>query len=47
MGTDKPGIYEIDWQQAGGHNRIALCLESEAVGIIDVTKIPELTPQSS
>lgn len=47
VGTDKPGIYEIDWQQTGKLNRIALCLESEAVGIIDVTKVPELNPPTS
>ncbi|KAH8110643.1 WD40 repeat-like protein [Phellopilus nigrolimitatus] len=41
-GADKTGIYEIDWQQTGKLNRIAMCLESRAVGIIDVTRVPAL-----
>ncbi|TDL28350.1 WD40 repeat-like protein [Rickenella mellea] len=41
-GHDKPGIYEIDWQQKGGINRIAMCLESRAVGVVDVTRVPAL-----
>ncbi|KAI5122354.1 hypothetical protein M0805_004112 [Coniferiporia weirii] len=41
-GPDKPGIYEIDWHQTGKTNRIAMCLETRAVGIIDVTRVPAL-----
>jgi hypothetical protein len=39
---DKQGIFEIDWQQRGGLDLIALTLESMEVCIIDVKKIPEL-----
>ncbi|KAG6811854.1 hypothetical protein H0H92_005525 [Tricholoma furcatifolium] len=41
-GPDKPGVFEIDWQVAGGFNRIALALECRAVAVIDVAKIPAL-----
>ncbi|ETW86725.1 hypothetical protein HETIRDRAFT_306016 [Heterobasidion irregulare TC 32-1] len=40
--TQKRGIFEIDWQQSGDVDRIALALESKKVGIIDISKIPAL-----
>jgi len=41
-GPEKPGIFEIDWQQTGDVNRIAFALESRQVGVIDVTKVAAL-----
>ncbi|EPT01568.1 hypothetical protein FOMPIDRAFT_1036248 [Fomitopsis schrenkii] len=41
-GSEKPGIFEIDWQQAGNINRMALALESNQVGVVDVTRVPLL-----
>jgi len=38
-GTDKPGVFEIDWQQHNGIDRIALALECREVAVLDVTKI--------
>jgi transducin (beta)-like 1 len=38
-GTEKPGVFEIDWQQHNGIDRIALALESGEVAVIDLTKI--------
>ena len=41
-GSEKPGIFEIDWQQTGNINRMALALESNQVGVVDVTRVPFL-----
>ncbi|KZT74970.1 WD40 repeat-like protein [Daedalea quercina L-15889] len=41
-GSEKPGIFEIDWQQSGNINRMALALESNQVGVVDVTRVPLL-----
>ncbi|CCL98106.1 uncharacterized protein FIBRA_00100 [Fibroporia radiculosa] len=41
-GSEKPGIFEIDWQQSGNINRMALALESNQVGVVDVTRVPFL-----
>lgn len=38
-GSEKPGVFEIDWQEYHGINRIALALECREVAVIDVTKI--------
>jgi len=38
-GPQQPGIYEIEWQQAGPMNRVALCLESGEVGIVDTKEL--------
>lgn len=35
------GVFEIDWQCSGDVNRFAFVLESETVGVVDLTKIPE------
>ncbi|KAI8990549.1 WD40 repeat-like protein [Trametes punicea] len=40
--TGKRGIFELSWQQFGNINRIAMALENRAVGIADLTRIPEL-----
>jgi transducin (beta)-like 1 len=41
MDTEKCGVFEIDWQQSGKINRIALALESRLVGIVDVSGMCE------
>lgn len=41
-GLEKQGIFEIDWQQKGGLDLIALTLESMEVRVIDAKKIPAL-----
>jgi transducin (beta)-like 1 len=41
-GTEKPGVFKIDWQRVGDVNRIALALECHQVAIIDVAWIPAL-----
>jgi len=41
-GTEKPGVFEIDWQLHGSINRIALALECRQVAVIDVSRIPSL-----
>ncbi|KDQ63157.1 hypothetical protein JAAARDRAFT_120290 [Jaapia argillacea MUCL 33604] len=41
-GSEKPGVYEIDWQQVGKTSRIALALESRSVAVIDATRIPAI-----
>ncbi|OBZ68595.1 F-box-like/WD repeat-containing protein TBL1XR1 [Grifola frondosa] len=41
-GPEKPGIFEIDWQQSEDLNRLALALESCQVGVVDLTKVPLL-----
>lgn len=40
--TESPAVFEIDWQQFGNVNRIAMALESGLVGIVDITQIPEV-----
>jgi transducin (beta)-like 1 len=35
------GVFEIDWQSSGEVSRFAFALESEKVGVVDLTKIPE------
>lgn len=39
-GAEKSGIYEVIWQQTDKLNRIALCLESCSVAVIDASRIP-------
>jgi transducin (beta)-like 1 len=39
-GSDKPGIFEIDWQEEDDVNRIAMALECREVAVLDVNKIP-------
>ena len=34
-------MFEIDWQNSGDISRFAFVLESEKVGVVDLTKIPE------
>lgn len=41
-GVEKPGVFEIDWQQHTGLNRITLALECRQLAVIDVTRVPEL-----
>ena len=41
-GVDRPGIFEIVWQQSGKFNRIAMAMEKCTVGVVDLTQIPEL-----
>ncbi|TFK77481.1 WD40 repeat-like protein [Pluteus cervinus] len=42
-GSDKPGVFEIDWQQQeDGLNRVALALECRQLAVIDAQKIPAL-----
>ncbi|EJC98713.1 WD40 repeat-like protein [Fomitiporia mediterranea MF3/22] len=41
-GSEKSGIYEVTWQQVDRLNRIALCLESNYVAVVDVTRVPAL-----
>lgn len=43
--TERAAIFEIDWQQTGSLNRIALGLETGLVGIVDVSQIPALRIQ--
>ncbi|KAI0053435.1 WD40 repeat-like protein [Auriscalpium vulgare] len=38
----KRSIFEIDWQQTGDIDRIAMALESRKVGVIDVKRLPAL-----
>jgi transducin (beta)-like 1 len=38
-GSEKPGVFEIDWQREGNINRIALALECRQVGVVDITRI--------
>jgi hypothetical protein len=38
---DVAGVFEIDWQNGGDISRFAFVLESEKVGVVDLTKIPE------
>jgi hypothetical protein len=39
---DGAGVFDIDWQRVGDIHRFAFVLESEKVGVADLTKIPEL-----
>ncbi|KAF8640399.1 hypothetical protein AX17_000068 [Amanita inopinata Kibby_2008] len=41
-GADKPGVFEIDWQEHDGVSRIALALECRQVAVIDILGIPAL-----
>jgi len=45
-GPDKPGVFEISWQQTGSVDRIALALERHQVGVIDVTRVTALQDDS-
>lgn len=45
-GTDRPGVFEIDWQDQEGVNRIAIALECRQVAVIDVKKIAALRDES-
>ncbi|KAF9531829.1 WD40-repeat-containing domain protein [Crepidotus variabilis] len=38
-GTEKPGVFEIAWQEDQGINRIAVALECREVAVIDISKI--------
>jgi transducin (beta)-like 1 len=42
-GSHQPAIFEIAWQQSGGFNRIAVALENNEVGIVDVNQIPSIS----
>lgn len=45
-GSDRPGVFEIDWQVQDGVNRIALALECQEVAVLDVNKLPAfLSPE--
>ncbi|OCH96413.1 WD40 repeat-like protein [Obba rivulosa] len=41
-GYTKPAIFEIDWQQTGSLNRLAVALESQEVAVVDINRIPSL-----
>lgn len=38
-GAEKPGVFEIDWQEYDGVNRIAMALECRQVAVLDVNKL--------
>ena len=38
-GTQRPGVFEIDWQVQDGVNRIALALECRDVAVLDLNKL--------
>ncbi|KDR85615.1 hypothetical protein GALMADRAFT_234582 [Galerina marginata CBS 339.88] len=38
-GADKPGVFEIDWQEHEGVNRIAMALECRQVAVLDLNKL--------
>ncbi|KJA28617.1 hypothetical protein HYPSUDRAFT_156006 [Hypholoma sublateritium FD-334 SS-4] len=38
-GSGKPGVFEIDWQDHEGINRIAMALECRQVAVVDVAKL--------
>jgi transducin (beta)-like 1 len=47
--TAGPGagpIYDVNWQKFGGR-RLAMCMKSKIVGIVDTTRIPELMDEAS
>ncbi|KAF9055898.1 WD40-repeat-containing domain protein [Panaeolus papilionaceus] len=37
--AERPGIFELDWQQHEGINRIAMALECQQVAVLDVNKL--------
>ena len=39
---DLAGVFEIGWQHSGDISRFAFALESEKVGVVDLTKVPEI-----
>jgi len=41
-GGNFAGVFEIDWQNSGDISRFAFVLESEKIGVVDLTKIPGL-----
>ncbi len=41
-GSSQPSIFEIVWQQSGNLNRLAMAMERRTVGVVDLTRIPEL-----
>ncbi|KAF8963926.1 WD40-repeat-containing domain protein [Flammula alnicola] len=41
---NKPGVFEIDWQQDESVNRIAMALECRQVAVLDVNKLDFLRP---
>jgi transducin (beta)-like 1 len=45
-GSEKPGVFEIAWQQTGDINRIALALERHQVCVIDVSQVTALLDDS-
>jgi transducin (beta)-like 1 len=45
-GFDMPGVFELDWQKSGKHNRIAMALECRLACVADVEQIPALQNRS-
>ncbi|KAF8335143.1 WD40-repeat-containing domain protein [Amanita rubescens] len=41
-GANKPGVFEIDWQEHEGISRLAVALECRQVAVIDALAIPAL-----
>ncbi|KAF8347055.1 WD40 repeat-like protein [Amanita rubescens] len=41
-GAEKPGVFEIDWQEHEGISRLAVALECRQVAVIDALAIPAL-----
>jgi len=41
-GAEKPGVFEIDWQEHEGISRLAVALECRQVAVIDALAIPIL-----
>ncbi|KAF8628214.1 hypothetical protein AX15_004002 [Amanita polypyramis BW_CC] len=41
-GAEKPGVFEIDWQEHEGISRLAVALECRQVAVIDALGIPAL-----
>ncbi|KAK2461515.1 hypothetical protein APHAL10511_005978 [Amanita phalloides] len=41
-GAEKPGVFEIDWQEHEGVSRLAVALECRQVAVIDTLGIPAL-----
>ena len=37
-------IYDVNWQKFGGR-RLAMCMQSKIVGIVDTTRIPEFSDE--
>lgn len=44
-GADKPGVFEIDWQNhnSGNIDRIGMALECRSVGVIDLRKVAAIS----